>query len=225
MWTPEAVRNRFGEAADIERRMFVKGISKGGNAWPAYRFDEEDRKGWLDSDIIEEKERWARNMATSTPEITRWEEVFFDWTRMIPQNRRLLVWRWAQCQAHGSSFVGWCDSHGVVRRTAYNRMERVFENLANEFCITARLFREPIGKWALHSAIPEYGLPIASETRAQPSGAIIHPPFRTESPKHLLKSDAAIAEFEEHLADVNEARRKARLRKALRGVPGEEAAA
>ena len=36
-----------------------------------------------------------------------------------------------------------------------------------------------------------------------------------------MRTPEAVAAFAQHLADVNEQRRKARLRKALRGVPGE----
>jgi len=43
--------------------------------------------------------------------------------------------------------------------------------------------------------------------------------------KSRIARPAALATFTQHLADVNEARRKARLRKAMRGVPGEAEAA
>jgi hypothetical protein len=44
-------------AADIERRMLVKRMGGGGNAWPTYGFDEEDRKGWVQEDYLK-TERW-----------------------------------------------------------------------------------------------------------------------------------------------------------------------
>jgi hypothetical protein len=150
MWTIEAIKMRWIEAADIERRMLVKGgMSTSGNAWPTYSYDAEDMAGWDDQAIQDNLERWQGRKVTKSPELTRWEEVFFDWTALVPEKRRQLVWRWAQCIATGQSFSEWCQRKGIVRMTAYNRLERVFEHLAALFRKEVRLFREPDGKWAL----------------------------------------------------------------------------
>jgi hypothetical protein len=226
MWTIEIIKARFIEAADIERRMLVKGMSGGGNAWPTYGFDAEDRKGWVQEDIDAEKERWSRNKTTATPEITRWEEVFFDWTGLVREDRRVLVWRWAQCRANGHSFSEWCDRKGIIRMTAYNRIDRVCELLVEQFRLEARLLRWPDGKWSLQD---EAELAPSDHTMrtvaADNAGPVKHPPYRSEKPCDTLTTSAALAAFTQHLADVNEGRRKARLRKAMRGVPGEAEAA
>jgi hypothetical protein len=225
MWTIEVIKARFVEAADIERRMLVKGMSGGGNAWPTYGFDEEDRKGWVQEDIDAEKERWSRNKTTATPEITRWEEVFFDWTGLVREDRRVLVWRWAQCRASGRSFSEWCDRKGIIRMTAYKRIDRVCELLVDQFRLEARLLRWPDGKWSLQDEAKLAPSDHTMRTAADNAGPVKHPPYRSEKSCDTLTTPAALAAFTQHLTDVNEARRKARLRKAMRGVPGEVGAA
>lgn len=225
MWTVEVVKARFWEAADVERRMFVKGMSSGGNAWPSYRFDKEDRAGWPDDVIEEDLKIWMGRKPVGTPEFTRWEEVFFDWTQLIPEPRRLLVWRWSQCIAFGKSFSKYCEEKGLVRATAYNRLERVFKNLTNDFRIANRLLRRPDDKWAGQFEGPQAFTEIRSDEVVATQHQVDHPPFRTEPHRDMLGTAEAVAEFSKHLADVNDQRRRARLRKALRGVPGEQEAA
>jgi hypothetical protein len=236
-WTIEIIKARFIEAADIERRMLVKGMSGGGNAWPTYGYDEEDRKGWVQEDIDAEKERWSRNKTTATPEITRWEEVFFEWTALIPESRRVLVWRWAQCRASGRSFSEWCERKGVIRMTAYNRLDKVCGDLEARFRLEARLLRLPDEKWHLQQeadqASTAHTMGEAANDNIKPKLDAAndnakpvtrrHEPFRSEKHHDALTTPEAVAAFAQHLADVNEQRRKARLRKALRGVPGEPA--
>jgi len=221
MWTIEIVKARFIEAADIERRMLVKSAVGGGNGWPTYDFDNEDRKGWVQADIDAAREYWAENKITSMPEVTRWEEVFFEWTQLIPQQRRLLVWRWAQAIANGWSFSEWCQKKGIVRRTAYNRIERVFSILTARFADEARLLRQPGEKWASQLKLRDADSQVSSQDVARDAKRPQHQPFRTGSHHDALTTPEAVAAFAQHLAETNERRRKARLRKALRGVPGE----
>ena len=148
MWTIDVIKMRFVEAADIERRIIVKGIQSGGNAWPSYAYDDEDMHGWDDQARLDHLEVWQGRRVTKSPELTRWEETFFEWTALIPQSRRILVWRWAQCIANGRSFSEWCEKKGIVRMTAYNRLDRVFENLVAGFSKEGRLLRWPEGRWA-----------------------------------------------------------------------------
>jgi hypothetical protein len=221
MWTPEDVSERFIEAADVEYRMLVKGMTRGGNAWPSYAYTREDYEGWDDAARADNLANWQGRKVTRSPEISRWEEVFFVWTnRYIPDLRaRQTVWTWAHCMAHGPSFVFVCEKRGWVRRTEYARKERTFADLAETLRNNDVLFRpaEQIPLAQQTDVLARNGDKVgASRDRSQ------HPPFRSESPRHLLTSDAAIAEFEQHLADENEKRRKARLRKSLRGVPGGE---
>jgi len=180
MWTSEIVKARFVEAAEIERRMFVKGMTNGGNAWPTYNFDEDDRRGWVKADLEAELEWWSRNNRTTTPEITRWEETFFFWTPMIQERRRSLVWRFAQCRATHQSFSKYCETYGLVRMTAYNRLDRVFENLASRFVLEGRLMRLPKEMDTLQESDLVACTDHKMEVVAPKRGPTIHPPFRTE---------------------------------------------
>lgn len=220
MWTIEIVKARFIEAADIERRMIVKGTGGGGSAWPAYYYDHEDMAGWDDQAIADNLERWQGRKITKSPELTRWEEVFFDWTQLMPEGRRLLVWRWSQAIAGGWSFSEWCQKKGIVRRTAYNRIEKVFLDLAACFGNEARLLRYPDEKWA-SQLCPDQAPIDGTMGEAVKVTAKGHQPFRTERHRDALTTPEAVDAFSQHLADTNDRRRKARLRKALRGVPGE----
>ncbi len=227
MWTVEIIKARFIEAADIERRMLVKGMSAGGNAWPTYRFDDDDREGWDEQSKQDEVDALRRRLPLGTPELTRWEEVFFDWTALVPQARRILVWRWSQCIASGRSFSEWCERKGLVRMTAYNRMEKVFAALAAQFDLEARLLRQPAEKFALQTS-PEKAPSVHTMGERAPKRryAETHPTaYQVEPSTDQLTTPEAIEAFAQHLADVNEERRKARMRKALRGVPGEQEAA
>jgi hypothetical protein len=223
MWTAELVKMRFIEAADIERRMLVKGMSSGGNAWPTYSYDAEDMAGWDDQAIQDNLERWQGRKVTKSPELTRWEEVFFEWTMMVREDRRVLIWRWAQCIASGRSFSEWCQRKGINRVTAYKRIERLVEALVSQFRFEARLLRSPDGKWSLQQEPDEAPIASTMETAANNAGPVEHPPYRTEKSCDTLTTPASVAAFSQHLAEVNEQRRKVRLRKALRGVPGESA--
>ncbi|WP_315792307.1 hypothetical protein [Bradyrhizobium sp. SZCCHNRI1002] len=225
MWTNEIVKLRFMEAADIERRMVVKGgPASGGAAWPAYYHDEEDMAGWDDQTIEDNLERTRK--ITASPELTRWEEVFFEWTLLIPQPRRVLVWRWAQCIVNKRSFSEWCDRKGIVRRTAYNRIEKVWDDLARRFGNEGRLLRAPDAKWSSQQTPAEASNShTMGEVTRSPRCSKSPTSFLSERSHDALTTPEAVDEFAQHLANVNEERRKARLRKALRGVPGEQAAA
>lgn len=238
MWSVEIVKARFFEAADVERRMFVKGMSAGGNAWPSYSYDADDMAGWDDQAIADNLERWQGRKVTKSPELTRWEEVFYQWTPLIPHrplstkignkrgevSQRKLMWRYAECIASGKPFVAYCERKGINRSTAYNRRDAIFNDLALRFRNDNRLLLLPDERASgqqTHEMRPQAG-PIGEPTaeRGKP-----HPPFRTEPCRDLLKSPAAIAEFSKTLSDHNERLRKMRLRKALRGVPEEASAA
>lgn len=225
MWTAEIVRARFIEAADVERRMLVKGgPASGGASWPSYSYEFEDMAGWDDQAITDNLERWQGRKVTKSPELTRWEEVFFDWTKIVPERHRVLVWRWSQCIASGRSFVAWCERKGINRSTAYNRLERIWENLATQFRKEGRMLLDPDEKWTGQQEplqAPSAGK-MTKVARDKDGG---HLPYRSERSHDTLTTPQAIAEFTEHLAKTNEERRKARLRKALRGVPGEQEAA
>lgn len=223
MWTPDIVKRRFFEACDIERRMVVKGgMSTGGNGWPSYIYDADDHKGWDDQAMQDNLERWQGRQVTKSPEITRWEEVFFEWTSIVPERHRKLVWRWAQCIASGRSFSKYCQEKGIVRITAYKRLDKVFDFLVTHFDLERRFLKEPEGKWAIQEdqiEAMEYGnIKNNALDRRSPE----HPPFRPEKHHDALTTPAAIAAFAQHLADTNDERRKLqerRMKKAMRGAP------
>lgn len=227
MWTAEDVRSRFIEAAEIERRMHVKGLPTAGNAWPSYRFDAEDRAGWDDRAKQDDLEAWQGRKTTESREIARWQEVYFVWTlQFIKRDAdRRRVWIWARCMSGGPSFVSICEKRGWVRRTEYARLERTFSSIARKLTNNGSVF-------VAADILPLAQKDDAGHTEAQMVGLRArlgkqhsHPPFRTESHHDALTTPEAVAAFSQHLADTNDLRRKARLRKALRGVPGELAGA
>jgi hypothetical protein len=85
--------------------------------------------------------------------------------------------------------------------------------------------RWPDGKWSLQDEAELAPSDHTMRTAANNAGPVKHPPYRLEKSCDTLTSPAALATFAQHLAEVNEQRRKARLRKAMRGVPGEAEAA
>ena len=224
MWDVEIVKARFFEAVDIERRMIVKGIGGGGNGWPSYSYDKEDMEGWDDAAIADNLERWQGRKVTKSPEITRWEEVFFEWTSIMPERHRKLIWRWAQCIVYRRSFSSYCHEKGLVRSTAYDRMEKVWDFLVAHFRLEARLLRLPDEKWAGQETVPMASEEQVMDVAAPKRGPTIHQPFRTEAHRDLLGTAEAVNEFTKHLAAHNRAQARKR-EKALRGVPSEHEAA
>ena len=226
MWTPDDVKARLIEAVDIERRVTVKGMPGCGNGWPTYNFDSADRAGWDDQARTDDLEKWAARKFTTSAEQSRWQEVVFEWRDFIPAERRNLVWGFAECRAKGRSFSKYCEDRGLVRMTAYRRIDRVLEKLASAFALESRTLRLASDKWVLQvEGIQNTDCDVIKDAASKRS-AKKHPPFRTEKHHDNLTTTAAIAEFSQHLADVNEARRKSqerRMKKALRGVPGEAA--
>jgi hypothetical protein len=225
MWTPDDVKARFVEAVDIERRVMVKGMGRVGNGWPQYRFDQEDRAGWDDAAKIDDLEKWAGRKFTTSAEQSRWQEVVFEWRLLIPVARRDLMWDFAECRARGWSFSKYCEDRGLVRMTAYRRVDRVLENLARVFALENRSLRLAADRWVLQVEGPQGIGGVKVEDVAPKRNAKNHPSFRTEKHHDSLTTPEALAAFQKHVDDVNDARRKSRLRKALRGVPGEAEAA
>jgi hypothetical protein len=224
MWDAEIVKMRFVDAYDIERRMRVKGGPGGaGNSWPSYAYDEDDMKGWKESDQLDAV---LRKKLVSSKEITRWSEAYFEWTPMIRIDRRVLVWRLAQCRATKTSFSEYCQRKGLVRATAYNRLERVFRDLAERFTNEGRLLLEPDEKWAgqetggIGTDVGTMQIVATGPTTSKQRG------WRSEPSTDLLNTPEDIEAFDRHRQEVNEQRRKSQLRraKAMRGVPGEVAA-
>lgn len=223
MWTPDDVRARFIEAVDIELRISVKGMSACGNGWPTYRFDKEDRAGWDDIAKLDDLEKWKGRKFTTSAEQSRWQEVVFDWRLLVPIERRDLIWDFAECRARGWSFSKYCEDRGLVRMTAYRRVDRVLENLAKHFALEARSLRPASDRWVLQSIDSQDTERDINQVRVEetpaPKRPPHHPAFISEKSVDTLKTREAIDAFVAHLEDINDARRKAFIRRMKRHAP------
>lgn len=215
MWTPEIVRQRFVEAADVERRLpRVKGPTSG-SYWPGYGFSEEERKGWTKQDQEEDRQRWAERRAVTAAELSRYSEVV-SWTidYIATVNMRHLVWCFTFCQViPGRSFVAECNRRGWARSTAYARLERFWPSLANTLDKTAVPLRDASQHWHGHSgavsATSEHKL-----AQIVPSAsAVPNKPYRTEPSRDLIATPEDAEQFAAWLADRNakEAKRRRKL--------------
>jgi hypothetical protein len=77
----------------------------------------------------------------SPNEISRANEVLLEWTPLVREDRRKLVWFWAHCAAGGGKFTVIYRRMGLKRRTAYDRLDRVWEKLADRFVNDDRTLR------------------------------------------------------------------------------------
>lgn len=136
MWTADDIKARFAEAADVERRSprGQWGPSQKLSYWPEYQQEFSDQTGWSGQtwqDIYEARNR--RRVPPSSIELSRADEVLFEWTPLVAEDRRKLVWFWVHSAAGGVKFAVVCRRMGWVRRTAYDRLDRLFEQLAARF--------------------------------------------------------------------------------------------
>lgn len=141
MWTPDIVRSRFIEAADVERRSPRErlGPSTKLGYWPEFQATFEDMTGWGSKRLAEEREMRFRRLPPSSAAISRYEEVLLVWTAeyLDTEYERKLVWFWAFSQSGGRSFSSVCRKKGWVRETAYHRLNRLFAR------ISAKVVNEP----------------------------------------------------------------------------------
>lgn len=224
MWTPDDIRARFFEAADIERRVVVKGMPGCGNGWPSYRYDKDDRDGWDDAARQDDLERWKGRKFTTSAEQSRWQEVVFEWRLLIPIERRDLVWDFAECRSRGWSFSKYCEDRGLVRMTAYRRIDRAMESLARRFTLEPRSLKPAAERWVLQVAGLQGIDGGKVENVAPKKGAPKHPPFRAEKHHDNLMTPEAVSAFQAHVSGHNDRMRRRRER-AMRGVPSDRAVA
>lgn len=143
-WTADDVKERFAESASIERRSprGSWGPSQKLGFWPEIEREFSDLVGWSKQTHRDEQEaRNNRRLPPSPGEISRANEVLLEWTPLIAEDRRKLVWYWAHSQAGGLNFATVCRRKGWVRRTAYDRLDRVCERLAARFNNDGLLWR------------------------------------------------------------------------------------
>lgn len=146
MWTATIVRDRFAEAAATERRLPHEkaGPSEKMGFWPEFRATFEDMTGWGSKRLAEERELRFRRLPPSSAAISRWEEVLCVWTPdyLRDEKERRLVWYWAFCASGGKSFAAVCRKKGWVRRTAYARLDRLFERVAGDLVNDCRFLSD-----------------------------------------------------------------------------------
>ncbi len=133
-WTPEIAFARLVEAADIEWRMPAAriGPQAGSGFWPRYTHTLADQNGWGEKRYQEERASFYAGRARPTAaELSRWEEVTFDWMkRMMPEGDRTLFRGYVRCVITGRSFGEWCEKRRLSRSTAYHRIKMGRERLA-----------------------------------------------------------------------------------------------
>jgi len=146
MWTADIVRHRFIEAAQTERRLPLGGGSQSTGFWPAYVHTFEDMNGWGTRRLAEEREMRMKRIPPSAGAISRHTEVMA-WTAELihDEEHRWLIWSMANCIASERSFSAWCKAEGMVRMTAYRRIDRICEAISANLNNANALLRLPDG--------------------------------------------------------------------------------
>lgn len=213
MWTAEHVRDRFTEAAEVERRspLGVWGPSTKLGFWPEYKREFSDKAGWSDETWREIREaRNRRRIPPSPSETSRAEEVLLDWTPRIREDRRKLVWFWAHSSAGGLYFDKVCKHMGWAKSTAYQRVESVMSRLAGDFVNEGKVLKL--------DGVSEYRRSAHGEVVSCYQMGVVQPAksptaFISEKPHDLLKTPAEVAAFVDFLEDVNAQRKRALTRR------------
>lgn len=225
MWTPEIVRSRFVEACDTERRLPKGGGSTSGGFWPAYVYSFEDMNGWGTKRLAEEREMRMARIPPSAAAISRFEEVMTWSASMIHDDtRRKIIWTWAYCQMSGHSFAARCKKLGWVKMTAYRRLHAVSDAISRDLVNDLTFLRMPDEKWVRQPDQGDVHICSTLENSVTDEPGIAPSFFMDEKPRHTLSTPSDIAEFAGYLEKVNEARRKARI-KRIRRMGGEKSVA
>lgn len=217
MWTDSIVRARFVEAIDTERRMPGAGGRSKGGFWPEYMHSFEDMNGWGTKRLAEEREMRMQRIPPSAAAISRHAEVM-DWTaRLIhDERRRRIVWAWATCNYHGSSFAERCRREGWVKMTAYRRLGAVFQDIARILNNDRVLLTMPDDRWVLPKT-PNTGSSFdmageERETPRSPTSVIL------DGAKPALNMPADPDAFAKHLEQTNRQRRREQERRRKLGM-------
>lgn len=145
-WTPEIAFARLIEAADIEWRMPAAKIGPAGGSgfWPSYTHTRADQNGWGEKRYQEERAAfYAGRTRPTAVELSRWEEVVFDWRKLMPEGDRTLLGAYVRTTLSGRSFSGWCNKVGLNRRTAYRRIDKALQRLSASLCKQRIFLRMP----------------------------------------------------------------------------------
>lgn len=198
-WTDQIVRLRFVEAADTLMHLQVGGLrpAKTGNAW-LMAVD-----GWDGYGAEATKVRHRPDPSA----ISRYEEVQA-WLQMIGEDdTRTMVWARAMCEAARRSFASWCAENEIVRRTAYRRTDKAFQDIAATLCKRGAMLRvadeERMSQLGAVSGMDEPTLRAAASPRFE----------RADDDARDMGLPADPDAFAKWLAQTNAARRKEQERR------------
>jgi hypothetical protein len=217
MWTPELVRIRFIEAAATERFLQKPRNPDARGYWPEFVHNQEDRDGWDKKAEADHLEIWQGRGAAKADALYRHYECLA-WTieRLTDPYRRQLVWAFAFCRAYKRDFGKLCKKNGWVKTTAYNRLNRAWEQLAFDLNNEAVMLRLPAQQWIGHETVPNVPIESSVESCARTAAIKFTPAFRTEESRDLLITPEGVADFTKHLDAVNAERRRSQEREAKR---------
>jgi hypothetical protein len=223
MWTPEIVRARFWEAAAMEKYLPSLRLPTGAGFWPRYEYEPEDREGWDDQAKQDDLLIWQGRGTAKVDALSRHQECL-DWTvkyvdpkRPLTVSRVKVMWMWARSKALSRDFGPQCRRLGIARQTAYRRLHEISEQLSEQHNMIRLLLRLPAEEFLGHETNSD-----VSDLRSSGSCADVPQPikftpgYRTEKSSHLLKDEAAVADFQSHLDAVNADRRRLQEREAKR---------
>lgn len=222
MWTADDVRIRFIEAADTERFLPKPFTSTGKGFWPQTFYTEEDKEGWTEQD---QADFAAQRPATRAPAgaISRHAECM-DWTATKIQDkmRRHLVWGYAFCRANKRDFGKMCDRRGWVKRTAYDRLHRLWDRVSGELLNNNIMFRPASEFWLAQET------PVRASTQckmapdvAAPIAIPFTPAFYTEKARDLIltgqdaENYASFLDERNKLCRIEQAAREEKRRRKL----------
>jgi hypothetical protein len=222
MWTPDLVKIRFVEAAHTER--FLPSVKVGGAAayWPQFIHDEEDLKGWTEQERADNAARFKGRAPLGA--VTRHQECL-EWTaaRINCDKRRKLVWAFAFCRANKWDFGKLCERKGWIKSTSYDRLNKLWDRLSDEFCNTRLLLRMPAEYWIGHETANQRPICATVETR---DAAKLPVPKSViyEKSRDLIRTEQDAETFAKHLAKHNQKARREQERREARLLEQIEAA-
>lgn len=215
MWTHEIVRTRFIEAAATERFLPTLRKPNAKGYWPEFRYEKDDRDGWDQQAKDDHLEIWQGRGTAKADALSRYQECL-SWTieRIELPERRRLVWGFAFCRANKHDFGKWLKDRGYVKTTAYNRLNRIWEQLAFDFNNDRLVLKEAASRWGGRETDFEIPIGISGENRATVIPIKFTPGYQTEKSRNTLHTEGDVEDFGKHLEAVNAERR--RLQEAKR---------
>lgn len=213
MWTPDIVRIRFIEAADTERYLPKPFTASGKGYWPQHLYSAEDMEGWDEKAKADN----ASRPSTRAPDgaVTRHDECLAWTSTLIPdQTRRHLVWAYAFCRANKREFGRLCDKKGWAKRTAYDRLHKLWDRLTTHFEHEGLLLRMPSEFWvAQETPNQAHPMPTIGNIANTPHAIPFTPSFRTEHSLDLIHTQDDADQFASFLKERNTLVRKEQARR------------